>query len=63
MRKGEIVERHGDMRDMDRSFDVDFCQAQGPEAIFDAAWDMVVEAWRWKLDTLRISTFGWRPVR
>jgi hypothetical protein len=48
MKKGETVVRFGNMRDMDRSFDVEFWQAQGPEAIFDAAWDMVVQAWQWK---------------
>jgi hypothetical protein len=27
----------------DRQFDIDFWQAQGEEAIFDAMWEMIVE--------------------
>lgn len=34
--------RHGkNIRDMDRSFDIEFWQRQGDAAIFRAAWEMV----------------------
>lgn len=34
--------------DADRSFDIEFWQRQGDEAIFAAAWDMVVFANKFK---------------
>ncbi len=43
-----VMERKGKLKDMDRSFDVAYWQRQGPNAIFAAAWEMVVEAHRWK---------------
>jgi hypothetical protein len=43
-----IMERVGKVGETDRSFDREFWQRQGPEAIFAAAWEMAVEAWRWK---------------
>lgn len=43
-----IMERMGKVSESDRSFDIEFWQRQGPEAIFAAAWEMVLEAWRWK---------------
>ncbi|MFQ5582828.1 MAG: hypothetical protein ACE5GL_00140 [Calditrichia bacterium] len=30
-------------QNMDRSFDIEFWQKAGPQAIFEAAWQMVVE--------------------
>ncbi len=34
--------RHGkNIKDMDRSFDIEFWQRQGPEAIFDAAFELI----------------------
>ena len=45
---GEIMERIGKISETDRSFDVEFWQRQGPNAIFAAAWEMVEEAYRWK---------------
>ncbi len=39
----EIVERHGRLAEMDRSFDVSFWQQQGSNAIFGAAWQMVID--------------------
>jgi hypothetical protein len=39
----EIFERTGKIEDLDRSFDVEFWQTQGDEAIFDAALKMIVE--------------------
>jgi hypothetical protein len=44
--KGEngdfVMERHGkNIKDMDRSFDIEFWQRQGDAAIFRAAWELV----------------------
>lgn len=38
------MERFGKLREMDRSFDVTYWQRLGPKAIFEAAWQMVVDA-------------------
>jgi hypothetical protein len=38
------MERYGRLPDMDRSFDIAYWQRLGPAAIFEAAWQMVVEA-------------------
>lgn len=37
------MERCGRMKDMDRSFDIAYWQRLGPGAIFEAAWQMVVD--------------------
>ena len=42
------MERKGRIKDMDRSFDVEYWQRQGSTAIFAAAWQMVVDAHLWK---------------
>jgi hypothetical protein len=39
-----IMERYGRLADMDRSYDIEYWQRQGPAAIFEAAWRMVVDA-------------------
>ncbi len=44
----KIMERIAKVSASDRSFDVEFWQRQGSNAIFAAAWEMVEEAWRWK---------------
>jgi hypothetical protein len=36
-----VMERKGRIEDLDRSFDVEFWQRQGPAAIFAAAWELV----------------------
>ena len=36
-----VMERFGRIEDMDRSFDIEYWQRQGPEAIFRAALEMV----------------------
>lgn len=41
MRKKFMV-RRGRLKDMDRSFDLNFWQAQPPKARFDAVWEMIV---------------------
>lgn len=38
-----IMERYGRIEEMDRSFDIAFWQRLGPAAIFEAAWQMVVD--------------------
>lgn len=43
-----IMERLGKVSESNRKFDVEFWQRQGSTAIFAAAWEMVVEAHRWK---------------
>ena len=43
-----VMERIGKLSESDRSFDIEFWQRQGSTAIFAAAWEMVVEAYRWK---------------
>ncbi len=43
-----IMERIGKVSESDRSFDIEFWQRQGSTAIFAAAWEMVVEAYRFK---------------
>ena len=43
-----MMERMGKLSESDRSFDIEFWQRQGSTAIFAAAWDMVVETYRWK---------------
>jgi hypothetical protein len=45
-----IMERIGKVSESNRAFDVEFWQRQGSTAIFAAAWEMVVEAYRWKGD-------------
>ena len=44
MRTG-ITERFGKIEDMDRSFDLEFWQAQTPTARFAAAWELVVHSY------------------
>lgn len=36
------------LAEADRSFDIEFWQRQGDEAIFAAAWEMVEFAWEFK---------------
>ncbi len=43
MRTG-IVERRGRIEELDRSFDLEFWQAQEPQARFAAAWELIVHA-------------------
>jgi hypothetical protein len=35
------MERFGRLSEMDRSFDVEYWQRQGPSAIYSAAWELV----------------------
>jgi hypothetical protein len=42
------MERVGKVSESTRAFDVEYWQRQGSNAIFAAAWEMVVDVWRWK---------------
>jgi len=39
-----VMERYGRLSEMDRSFDVAYWQRLGANAIFEAAWQMVIDA-------------------
>lgn len=41
-----IMERKGKLEDLDRSFDLQFWQAQTDTARFEAAWELVVTAYQ-----------------
>ena len=41
-------ERRGKIEELDRSFDMEFWQAQTPQARFLAAWELVVHAFKVK---------------
>jgi hypothetical protein len=41
-----VMERYGSMRELDRSFDIEYWQRQGDAAIFRAAWELVESYWR-----------------
>lgn len=67
MRTG-IIERKGKLAELDRSFDLEFWQAQSPQARFEAAWDLVLHAWRVKGNDVRqlrlhrsVETFQRQP--
>ena len=40
------MERYWRIRDLDRSFDIQYWQQQGHAAIFRAAWELVELYWR-----------------
>jgi hypothetical protein len=40
----DFVERRGRIEDLDRSFDVQFWQAQPAQARFNATWELVLHA-------------------
>jgi len=48
------MERYGRMSEMDRSFDIEYWQRLGPAAIFEAAWQMVVDAHKQNGDELTL---------
>jgi hypothetical protein len=41
-----VMERYGAMRELDRSFDIEYWQRQGDAALFRAAWELVESYWR-----------------
>ena len=51
------MERYGRLSELDRKFDIAYWQRLGPAAIFEAAWQMVVDAHSQRpggLDALRL---------
>ena len=67
MRTG-FVERKGKLSELDRSFDLEFWQAQPPKARFDAAWELIVHTIRVKGQDVRqlrlqrsVETFQRQP--
>jgi hypothetical protein len=52
MRSG-FVERRGKLEELDRSFDLAFWQSQTPQKRFEAAWELIVHAWRVKGNDVR----------
>jgi hypothetical protein len=52
MRSG-FVERKGKIVELDRSFDLEFWQSQTAQARCDAAWELVLHAWRVKGNDVR----------
>lgn len=42
------MERKGKLEDLDRSFDLEFWQSQSSQQRFDAAWELIVHAWKVK---------------
>lgn len=44
----EIWERKGKLAELDRSFDLEFWQAQSSGARFQAAWELIQHAWKVK---------------
>ena len=47
------MERKGRIKDLDRSFDLNFWLAQPPKVRFQAAWELVLHAWRVKGNDVR----------
>ncbi len=41
-----VMERRGKLEDLDRSFDLEFWQAQSDTARFEAAWELVLTTQR-----------------
>jgi hypothetical protein len=48
-----FVERRGKLKDLDRSFDLHFWQAQPAQARFDAVWELIVHATKVKGSDVR----------
>jgi len=51
--KTDILERRGKISELDRTFDLQFWQKQSPSARFDAAWELILHAWRVKGNDVR----------
>ena len=50
--------RYGKIEDLDKSYDISAWQSQGPKAIMDAAWQLVVDYYKFKglnLSELRLQ--------
>jgi len=53
MNKTNFVERRGKLKDLDRSFDLEFWQSQPPKVRFDATWELIVHAMKVKGQDVR----------
>ena len=53
MNRTNFVERRGKLKDLDRSFDLEFWQSQPPKARFDATWELIVHAMKVKGQDVR----------
>ena len=42
------MERRGQLKELDRSFDLAYWQKQTPQARFDATWELIVHAYKVK---------------
>jgi hypothetical protein len=42
--KKNITENRGKIKELDRSFDIEFWQSQPPQARFQATWDLILHA-------------------
>jgi len=51
--RSDFVERKGKLEELDRSFDLAFWHSQTPQARFDAAWELILHAWRVKGNDVR----------
>ena len=51
--RANFTERRGKIEELDRSFDLQFWQAQPAQARFDAAWELIVFASRVKGQDVR----------
>lgn len=40
--------KYGKIEELNRDFDISYWQNLGTEAIFDTAWELVVDAWKFK---------------
>ena len=49
----EFMERTGRIEELDRSFDLAFWQAQSPTARFEAAWELIIHAYKVKGQDVR----------
>lgn len=60
-----VMARLVPLKDADRSFDIEFWQRLGPEAIFKAAWELVEHAYAGKNVDLRLqrSVASFRKLR
>ena len=51
--RNEFIERRGKLKDLDRSFDLNFWQAQSAQARFEAVWELILHATKVKGSDVR----------
>lgn len=61
---GFTMERYGKLHETDRSFDIEYWQRLGHEAIFEASWQMVVDFYSGQEHLLNLdrSLEAFRPL-